>query len=204
VVAEAKFVQHPDANGGLSAPVVPFSEGLAAVKTGDGWGFIGPTGRMVIDPQFDAVTGFQDGLAFVIALGKEAYITKTGTFVIDPFPGTTVRAEKARRAALGEGFEFLDKWDGYATYYLDGIKTQDKPSYYVSITRENDKYKILLTGDQNITISGSYKGGKIVAEGRQQDFYKFEIPTLQALPDGSLTFASGDINLKLKRSQQKQ
>lgn len=99
VVVEAKFVQHPDANGGLRSPVAAFSEGLAAVKTDDGWGFIDTTGKMVIDPQFDDVQSFQDGLAFVTVLGKEAYITKTGAFVVDPFPGTTVAAERARIAA---------------------------------------------------------------------------------------------------------
>jgi hypothetical protein len=35
----------------------------------------------------------------VWVLGKEAYITTAGAFVVDPFPGTTVPKEKARRAA---------------------------------------------------------------------------------------------------------
>jgi len=34
-------------------------------------------------------------LARVTALGKEAYITTAGAFVVNPFPGTTVPAEKA-------------------------------------------------------------------------------------------------------------
>ena len=76
-----------------------FSEGLASVKTEDGWGFIDPAGTIVISPQFDRADPFQNGLAFVTALGKESYVTTTGAFVIDPFPGTTVRDEKARIAA---------------------------------------------------------------------------------------------------------
>ena len=69
-----------------------------------GWGFIDPTGKMVVSPQFDSADVFQDGLARVTALGKEAYITTAGAFVVNPFPGTTVPAEKARRAAeAGEG-----------------------------------------------------------------------------------------------------
>ncbi|HVQ39627.1 MAG TPA: WG repeat-containing protein [Pyrinomonadaceae bacterium] len=99
VVVDAKFVQHPNPDGSYSSPVRAFSEGLAAVKTDDGWGFIDPTGKMVINPQFDEVGSFQDGLTFVKVLGKEAYITKTGAFVIDPFPGTTVAAERSRIAA---------------------------------------------------------------------------------------------------------
>jgi hypothetical protein len=75
-----------------------FSDGLSPAKTEDGWGFIDRTGKMVVSPQFDTAEGFQNGLARVTALGKEAYITASGAFVVDPFPGTTVPAEKARRA----------------------------------------------------------------------------------------------------------
>src|ERR1017187_10137738 len=88
VVSEAKF---------LSAGW--FSEGLAPVQTEEGWGFIDRTGEMVVSPQFDSAEGFQNGLARVTALGKEVYVTTAGAFVVDPFPGTNVRAEKARLAA---------------------------------------------------------------------------------------------------------
>ena len=88
VVVEAKFLAAGH-----------FSEGLAPVKTEDGWGFVDPTGKMVASPQFDSADPFQNGLAHVTVLGKEAYVTTTGAFVVDPFPGTTARAEKARIAA---------------------------------------------------------------------------------------------------------
>lgn len=97
-VGSALFAQHLNSDGSSSSPVNPFSEGLAAVKTDGGWGFIDGTGKMVIDAQFDEARDFEDGLAFVGILGKEAYITKTGEFVVDPFPGNTVKAMKARRA----------------------------------------------------------------------------------------------------------
>jgi hypothetical protein len=96
VVVDAKFVQRPDVDGSYRSPVQAFSEGLAAVKTDAGWGFIDTTGKMVIEPQFEEASSFEDGLAPVTILGKEAYINKDGTFVVDPFPGTTVQAMKAR------------------------------------------------------------------------------------------------------------
>jgi len=76
-----------------------FSDGLAPTQTEDGWGFIDKTCKLVVSPQFDGADSFQNGLAHVTALGKEAYITTAGAFVVNPFPGTTVLAEKARRAA---------------------------------------------------------------------------------------------------------
>jgi hypothetical protein len=76
-----------------------FSDGLAPAQTEDGWGFIDRTCKLVISPQFDGAESFQNGLAHVTALGKEGYVTTAGSFVVNPFPGTTVLAEKARRAA---------------------------------------------------------------------------------------------------------
>lgn len=64
-----------------------FSDGLAPVKTGDLWGFIDPTGKTVVNSQFDSADVFQSGLARVTVAGKEAYVTTAGTFVVDPFPG---------------------------------------------------------------------------------------------------------------------
>ena len=76
-----------------------FSDGLAPAQTEDGWGFIDRKCKLVVSPQFDGAESFQNGLAHVTALGKEAYVTTAGSFVVNPFPGTTVLAEKARRAA---------------------------------------------------------------------------------------------------------
>jgi hypothetical protein len=60
-----------------------FSEGLARVRTPEGWGFIDRTGNMVIEPQFDRADDFQNDLALVAVAGKQAYITKAGAFVGD-------------------------------------------------------------------------------------------------------------------------
>ncbi len=81
----------------------PFSEGLAAVKVGDGteglWGYIDRTGKFAIRPQFtDSLAGageFYEGLAPVairdsstppntISNGPTGYIDRTGKFVIPP------------------------------------------------------------------------------------------------------------------------
>ncbi len=71
----------------------PFSEGLAAVRTGDWenqkWGFIDQSGRAVIPCQFDDVVmdinadrGFSEGFAAVGLDGKYGFIDKTGRVVI--------------------------------------------------------------------------------------------------------------------------
>ena len=73
-----------------------FSEGLAAVRSGDArtgkWGFIDKTGHYVITPQFDGADSFSDGLALVRHgdddTGRQwGFIDKTG-HVLDPIRWT--------------------------------------------------------------------------------------------------------------------
>jgi hypothetical protein len=59
-----------------------FSEGLAPVKVGSLWGYIGKDGAMAIPPQFDDALPFSDGLATVTRGGLRGYIDKIGTLVI--------------------------------------------------------------------------------------------------------------------------
>lgn len=135
VVVEPQFVN-----------ALNFSDGLAAVQTEQGWGFVDRGGKIVIPPQFDAVAGFdrgfgfQNGLARVVALGKEAYITKTGAFVVDPFPGTTVLAEKSRVAA--EAAKASEREPAADTAIDDNT-----PQVPMPITQAPD----LRTGDQRLS-----------------------------------------------------
>jgi hypothetical protein len=68
-----------------------FSEGRAAVKTGDQWGFIDKTGEMVIPPQFVVrfhpffgYYRFSEGVAHVWVGKKWGYIDMAGKFVWGP------------------------------------------------------------------------------------------------------------------------
>ncbi len=67
--------------------VLPFSDGLTptrkptlAVK----WGYSDRTNKVVIEPQFDKVGSFSEGLAPVAINYKWGYIDKTGKMVIEP------------------------------------------------------------------------------------------------------------------------
>jgi WG containing repeat len=63
-----------------------FSEGLAAVKLGNKWGYIDKSGKTVIQQQFDEAEPFSEGLAAVKVLQsnitKAGYIDKEGKIVI--------------------------------------------------------------------------------------------------------------------------
>ena len=53
------------------------------VKDGK-WGFIDRSGKIVIAPQFDGVSGFHDGLARVTAGGRVVFINVNGQIVLTP------------------------------------------------------------------------------------------------------------------------
>ena len=62
-----------------------FSEGLAAVKIEQKWGYINRQGKIAIKPQFMGAQDFSEGLAAVIDVsGRWGYIDRTGNFVIKP------------------------------------------------------------------------------------------------------------------------
>lgn len=62
----------------------PFSEGKAAVKTTENWGFIDRDGRFAIEPKFNFASSFVDGLAFAGYIdGTIGFINTNGEFKIE-------------------------------------------------------------------------------------------------------------------------
>ncbi len=62
----------------------PFSEGLAAVKLKDQYGFIAPSGKLAIPARFSKVSDFSEGRAVVQLNGRCGYIDRRGNVVIQP------------------------------------------------------------------------------------------------------------------------
>ncbi|HYG80048.1 MAG TPA: WG repeat-containing protein, partial [Pyrinomonadaceae bacterium] len=70
---------------GEQSDVPRFSEGLAAVAFGPGYGYIDKEGRTIIGARFSCAGDFSEGLAWVhMRDGKAGFIDKTGEFVIGP------------------------------------------------------------------------------------------------------------------------
>ena len=58
---------------------------LFPIQQNNKWGFIDNTGKVVIEPQFEFVDKFSDGLALVnVGNRKMGYIDSSGQFVINP------------------------------------------------------------------------------------------------------------------------
>lgn len=63
--------------------VTPFSEGLAAVKSGEKWGYIDSVGKVIIKPSYEEVNWFSEGRAAVRAGEKWGYVDATGKMVVN-------------------------------------------------------------------------------------------------------------------------
>jgi hypothetical protein len=59
-----------------------FSEGLAAVRTDDEWGYINCSGELVVQPRFTHAGEFSEGLAAATTNGHAGYIDRSGNWAI--------------------------------------------------------------------------------------------------------------------------
>jgi hypothetical protein len=64
--------------------VQPFSEGLAAVRIDGRFGYIDPTGKVIIKPQFDLAGKFNDGMAEVRVGDYTGVIGRDGKMLVRP------------------------------------------------------------------------------------------------------------------------
>lgn len=83
-----------------------FSEGLARISSvGGKEGFVDKAGKWVIQPVFDAVGDFSEGLAIVRISNKRGFIDKTGKVVIEAqFNWAEPFSEGLARVSVGEDY----------------------------------------------------------------------------------------------------
>ncbi|MCL6508436.1 MAG: WG repeat-containing protein, partial [Bryobacteraceae bacterium] len=74
------------------------------------WGFVDTTGKWVIDPQFEFVGNFADGLAPVTVGGRTGYIDQKGRFVVNPqYDLGDEFSEGYAMFSSGNKFGFIDR-----------------------------------------------------------------------------------------------
>lgn len=92
---------------------IGFSEGLAAVRGPQGWGYINTSGQYVIIPQALRVYSFSEDLA-VVAMpgvgGQHGFMDKTGQFTIEPqYPAAMAFNENVAPVVIDGKWGFIDK-----------------------------------------------------------------------------------------------
>src|SRR6478735_5263259 len=72
----------PYAESSALEEICPFSEGLAAIKIGDAWGYVDRQGKLAIAPSFAEAKGFSENYAGVAKGGKWGFIDRSGKLVV--------------------------------------------------------------------------------------------------------------------------
>jgi len=138
-----------------------FSEGLAAVNTGDfkspQYGYIDETGRWVIPARFQFADSFEGGLALAKFGDKFGYINRKGEWVIEPRYSQAHRFNTGRATVKKDG-----KW-----VYIDST---DK---VVSETEMDEPPNALKEGLARFRVAGKWgyvdASGKMAIEARFDD-----------------------------------
>ena len=96
-----------------------FSDGLAAVKIKNHYGFINKRGDIIIEPKYDDACGFSDGLAAVKIRKKYGFIDRNGTMVIEPQFGFTVAFTEGLASVVNDNDFFIIDKNGNTVVTLD-------------------------------------------------------------------------------------
>ena len=177
-----------------------FSEGMAAVKTGEMWGFIDDNGNFAIEPQFDFVRDFKNGISTVAIAGHWGIISKSGEWLAEPkfdeikefadgmAPAKTFNL-KARASKWGmidekaqyviePEFEDLDKFQGsYAKAKANGKwGLIDKKGNWI-VKPEFDKIKNFTDGLAHVIKDGLTglinEEGETIVEPKYDEIFEF-------------------------------
>ncbi len=155
-----------------------FSEGLAAVRSGDDWGYIDSTGKLVIKPQFFQAGRFQDGIASVgvwyprkkiidSKVGFYSYINDTGQLITKDRFGVAFSFSDELAQVLTEDYKngVIDR-NGKILFYFD---IWDNFSNGLALFKTNSNMPDSRIGyidkTGNVVISAQYHFGTNFLEG---------------------------------------
>lgn len=121
--------------------VLPFSEGLAAVRIGEKWGFVNTSGHVVIKPQFESAFYFREGVGLVKMSSGDALIDKAGKVIASGLDYVDFIADARVPARRGDKSGYLDLRGAVAIPFIyDGV---DRFSDGLAAVEKNEKWGYL-------------------------------------------------------------
>ncbi|MCL2852588.1 MAG: WG repeat-containing protein [Defluviitaleaceae bacterium] len=135
-----------------------FSEGMAAVRSGDMWGYIDETGNEVISPRFEIAQDFYEGLAGVFVDGEWSFIDRTGMEVL------RLNYNYAGVWPFFDGMSMV--WTGTQIGYINRYGAVVIPIVYDSGNSFSGGFAAVMRGG---------KWGFIDTEGREVVPFRFEL-----------------------------
>lgn len=107
---------------------------LYMIRVNDKEGFIDNSEKIVIEPQFDEVNDFSEGLAAVVINGKSGFIDKTGKIVIEPqFDYVGYFKEGRAYVEIGNYFDHTHGYiDKTGKFVPENTNTSEESEFYYS------------------------------------------------------------------------
>lgn len=171
--AELGFPHEVDPDAEDHAVVVPYLDDKSRK-----WGFhdFGPHGKGDIQPQYDDVKYFNDGLCPVYSAKKEkwGYINNAGTLVIDyKFDTASAFKNRVAECTMGDDFVWVDKIGTIAvknkldsiTIFHDGMALQQRHGKFIFIKRNGEpafrkKFRYADNFSEGLAVVQPMKTGK--------------------------------------------
>jgi len=141
--------------------IEPFSEGLAAARENNRWGFVNEFGEVAIPFVYSEVSAFSEGLAVVRVEGRYGYMDQNGDIVIEP------RFEQAGPFR-----------EGRAVVRVDGKYGAIDRGGNLAVAAEYDEMQPFNEGFAVVCKGGYYNyvnrnGDRLLATARLTDAYPF-------------------------------
>lgn len=133
-------------------------------------------------------------IVFEVSIDKEGSLNLKG-HDDEVLNYVTEKAWEERQVA-----EYIGTWEYIAMGYDRGWMGMDVEQK-MAIISQNSKYRIIdgYGGEKPSEFFGTYKDGKIIVDGKADDFYKQQIPTLEILQNGELIYDHGAGPYKLRK-----
>lgn len=177
-----------------------FSEGLAAVKTKDKWGYIDADGKLVVEAVYDGASTFSEGLAAVQKNGYWGFIDASGAVKIG-FSFSAVTPFREGRSTYKEGnyYGYLNEKGERITEAVYGSATSFRDGVACVGNKTNTAYALIAPDG---TLLTEYKFGETLRASESLLSFYYDDDALHSgylTPDGKVSlepkwFDAGDFS----------
>jgi hypothetical protein len=125
------------------------------------------------------------------------------TILKDSFQYDEIDGEKGRWLKVNYNGKEGWAWSDFIIENTDNFTGNWKGGHMkFTITNEGGRYKVKVTnegieGSPTNNLICTFKEGKIFYPGREADYYKYQIPTIELLPNGHLMYRDGADDVEL-------